>query len=87
MVRGTDQCQAAAERASQRWWSYKHRQRVTIAQCTADMLQADNVPGQLPGRQIDDYLSMLSDSNVAPDDDDATGLSDAKTSMQSISLI
>ncbi len=50
------------------------------------MLQADNVPGQLPGRQIDDYLSMLSDSNVAPDDD-VTGLSDAKTSMQSISLI
>ena len=43
------------------------------------------MPGQLPGRQIDDYLSMLSDSNVATDD--ATGLSDPKTSMQSISLI
>ena len=67
-------------------WSYQHRQGVTIAQCTVDMLQADNMPGQLPGRQIDDYLSMLSDSNVAPDDD-ATGLSDAKTSMQSISLV
>lgn len=51
-----------------------------------DAALADNMPGQLPGRQIDDYLSMLSDSNVAPDDD-ATGLSDAKTSMQSISLV
>ncbi len=85
-MHGSDQCQAAAKCTGQRRRSYKHRQRVTIAQCTADMLQADNVPGQLPGRQIDDYLSMLSDSNVATDDD-ATGLSDAKTSMQSISLI
>ena len=67
----------------------------TIEEQHADMLllmlcswclQADNMPGQLPGRQIDDYLSTLSGSN-APADDDGNGLSDANTSMQSISLI
>ena len=44
------------------------------------------MPGQLPGRQIDDYLSMLSSSD-ASGDHNVNGLTDQKTSMQSISLI
>ena len=53
---------------------------------SANVVQADSMPGQLPGKQIDDYLSMLSGSG-APANGDANDLSEKRDSMQSISLI
>ena len=53
-----------------------------------EVMQSDNIPGQLPGRQIDDYLSKLSEEPKATQTS-AGGMSHSKQdgNMQEVSLI
>ena len=51
-------------------------------------MHVDGVPGQLPGRRIDDYLSTLpEESSVSNDQPDGTAEANSNMRLEDISLI
>ena len=51
-------------------------------------MQMDGVPGQLPGRRIDDYLSTLpEESSVSNDQPDGSARANSNMRLEDISLI
>ena len=52
------------------------------------LLQMDGVPGQLPGRRIDDYLSTLSEeASLSNDQPDGSAKANSNMRLEDISLI
>ena len=52
------------------------------------LMQMDAVPGQLPGRRIDDYLSILSEeSSLSNDQSGGSAKANSNMQLEDISLI
>ena len=52
------------------------------------LMQMDGVPGQLPGRRIDDYLSTLSEeSTLSNNHPDGSAQASSNMRLEDISLI
>ena len=70
-------------------WQFSVLHAVCAAQQNGHLvMQMDGVPGQLPGKRIDDYLSMLSeDSTLSNNQSDGSAKVKNNMQLEEISLI